>query len=74
MKTQYNCKGHISITNKENKYDVVKVEKKVFGDITEASDDFSNLLKGFMKNLIDQHGKENVDTSYISVKSVIMVE
>ena len=64
MKTQYNCKGHISITTKENKYDIVKIEKRVSGNITEASDDFHNLLKVFMKNMIDQHGKENVDTSY----------
>ena len=44
MKTHYNCKGHISIKTKENKYDIVKVQKRVYGDSTEASDDFHNLL------------------------------
>ena len=42
MKTHYNCKGHISIKTKENKYDIVKVQKRVYGDSTEASDDFHN--------------------------------
>ena len=50
MKTHYNCKGHISIKTKENKYDIVKVQKRVYGDSTEASDDFHNLLNQFKIN------------------------
>ena len=48
MKTHYNCKGHISIKTKENKYDIVKVQKRVYGDSTEASDDFHNLFLSLM--------------------------
>jgi hypothetical protein len=70
MKTHYNCKGYISITTKENKYDIVKVQKRVHGDSTEASDDFHNLLNQFKKIMIDAHGKENVDTSYTCIESI----
>ena len=70
MKTHYNCKGHISIKTKENKYDVVKVEKKVFGDSTEASDDFHNLLNEFKRIMVNAHGTENVDTSYTCIESI----
>ena len=59
MKTHYNCKGHISIKTKENKYDIV-----------EASDDFHNLLNQFKKIIIDAHGKENIYTSYTCIESI----
>ena len=70
MKTHYNCKCHISIKTKENKYDIVKVQKRVYGDSTEASDDFHNLLNQFKKIIIDAHGKENIYTSYTCIESI----